>query len=144
MLPLTRSRERILPGVSAWVLRLTDECFADADHFAWILCRGRERAVICEVLNWLERKALEWDILVLNTAPASSAAVSELHEQMVSRSWRILDTETLGFVPPLPGVRMACARPFSKGSSALVMAQKAGRAKDWLRSHISENLWSSH
>ena len=144
ILPLLRSRERILPGVSAWVLRLIDDCFADSDHFAWILYPGRERAVIWEALNWLERKALEWDILVSNTAPASSAAVSELREQMTSRAWRILDAETLGFVPPLPGVHMACARPFSKGSSALVMAQKAGRAKDWLRSHISEYLRLGH
>jgi len=142
ILPLMRSRERFLPGISAWVLRLIGDGFAGSEHFNWILGQGSERAVVCEVLDWLDQNALEWDILALNTVPASCSVACELRDQMAARAWRVIETETSGCILPLPGIRMACARPFSKGATALVMAQTAKKGKDWLRARNFGDLWS--
>jgi CelD/BcsL family acetyltransferase involved in cellulose biosynthesis len=114
LVPLMRSREQILPGVSARLLRLIGDGFGGSENLDWIVRQGSERAVVGEVLDWLEQNAAEWDILALNTVPSSSPVASELRNQMTAREWRVVESETSGYILQLPSTWDICLHSLSK------------------------------
>ncbi len=100
--PLQRAVRRVSLGLEFRVLRFLGDGTADSDNLNLIVEKGRTGEGVSALLDVLEARQDEWDLLELNTLVAESPVVACLEQELGRRGWTKQSGVGTHRIVPLP------------------------------------------